>query len=195
MGKTLKAFYELGFKSRGIERVIAQLDKYRPDVIEGVSFPREADFIVLHVIGRHDHMLKEMKQILGEGRHYAVIQYALQSTRNPDPKDWVELWKNADVVWSYYDLSQYCKNFYHAPLAANPKTFYSQSEDKQYIVGTNGDDYKIECLGEVRLAAWEAKRKAVHIGQRFDQDPNVDYFENIADDELRADKRPVLGIC
>jgi hypothetical protein len=182
----MKAYYDISFRSRGIERVIHALDKYTPDTIEKESFPNEAELIVLHVVGRHDHIGMDIKRILGQGKKFAIIQYALQSTRNPKPADWIEYWNKAELVWSYYDLGKYCKNFYHAPLAAEPEVFYPENKEKKYLVSTTGDTYKIECIGDVRLAAWTVNGRTAHLGHKLDTDPNTDYFEDITDDELRG---------
>jgi hypothetical protein len=183
----MKAYYDINFRSRGIERVIKALDTHTPDSIEKSSFPHEADVVVLHVVGRHDHILKDIEYFHNYGNRVAIIQYALKSTRNPDPKDWIEIWNKADVVWSYYDLSNYCEHFYHAPLASNPDIFYPENKEKKYMVGTIGNEtYKVECIGEVRLAAWDLQGLTTHIGTRMDFDPNTEYHENITDDELRG---------
>ncbi len=182
----MKTYFEVGFPSWGVGRVAFQMAKYLPKEIEQAGDPGSAKFTVLHVIGRRDHMLNTAKKIIAEGNQYAVIQYALQSTRNPNPKEWLELWNHAKVVWSYYDLQKYTShNFYHAPLAADPNVFYPMNIDKKYIIGANGDDYARECVGEVRLAAWETQKRVAHVGNKLTDDPNVDYFKNITDDELR----------
>jgi hypothetical protein len=182
----MKAFYEVTFPSWGIARVAFQLAKFAPPQITAASDPDAADLLVLHVMGRRDHMLHWAKEMLANGKKYAVIQYVLQSSRNPDPKDWQELWKNAVCVWSYYDLHAYMgDNFYHAPLAADPAKFFPQPDvPKKYLVGTNGADYARECVGELRLAAWRAGGKTVHMGQKLNDDPNVDYFKDITDEEI-----------
>jgi hypothetical protein len=185
LGERMRIYYDLGFPSRGIERVITALEKYQPAEVERVNDPILADLTVLHVIGRRDHMLKTAQEITQSGGQYAIVQYALQSTRNPDPAEWVELWQGAKVVWSYYDLAKYAPRFYHAPLAADPEVFKPQEADKKYLIGTNGDGYyRVECVGEIRLAAWDVLGKVVHIGKRIDYDPHIEYFENIPDAEL-----------
>jgi hypothetical protein len=186
VGEAMNVYYDFGFQSRGIERVVTELNRYLPTDVEVASFPAEADLVVLHVVGKHDHLAREAKHILEHGRHYAIIQYVLQSTRNPNPADWVSIWNGADLVWSYYDIGKYCPRFYHAPLAAAPSVFYKQDANKEFLVGTNGYDYRTECYGEVRLAAWNTEGRTIHIGKKFDDDPNVDYHENVTDDELRG---------
>jgi hypothetical protein len=182
----MKVYYDITFRSRGIERVISAFNKHTPASIEKVSNPNDADLVIFHVVGRHDHMLKDMEYFHNWGSKIAVIQYALQSTRNRNPNDWLQLWNGAELVWSYYDLGQYCKNFYHAPLAAEPDVFYPENKEKKYLVNTTGDTYKVECIGEVRLAAWTVQGRTAHLGHKLDVDPNTDYFEDITDDELRG---------
>jgi hypothetical protein len=180
----MNVYFEKDFQSFGIGRVVTALRTHLPHEMSIVDNPLDADLIVLHVIGRNEHVMKQAQEIKRQGKQYAVIQYALQSTRNPSPSDWLPLWKDAKVVWSYYDL-QGLSNFYHAPLAANPEMFYKQDAEKIYTVGTVGNCYKAECIGEVQLAAWMNGGKALHIGDKFNSNPNVDYFSNVTDDNMR----------
>jgi len=172
--------------SRGIGRVIDNLEKYIPKDIT-LSSREDADIIVLHVVGRNIHITAEAQEILKQGKKYVVIQYAWKSTRNPEASDWKLLWDNAHLVWSYYDLKKYVGNFYHAPIAADPNIFYKQEEEKKYMVGTLGDIkcYKVECFGEVHLAAYYQMGKVIHVGQPFNHDPIVDFIKDISDDDLR----------
>lgn len=168
--------------SRAIGRVTAVLDKY----MEVVPTQEEADLVILHVTGRNNHRIIEAQELLKQGKKYAVIQYALKSTRNPNPEDWFLLWKEAKVVWSYYDLSYYIGDFYHAPLASEPSIFYKQDEEKKYMVGTSGNikSYKAECFGETHLAAYQENGKVAHVG-KLNPNPIVDYSVDIDDNELR----------
>jgi hypothetical protein len=185
MGEGMKVYFDIPFKSFGISRVVHNLGKYLPAGFETVADPAAADLVLLHVIGRRDHVLKQAQEITQSGRQYAVIQYSLESTRNPDPQDWLPLWSGAKVVWSYYDLAQYANRFYHAPLAADPEAFYPQVAEKDYLVGSNGNCYRDECIGEIHLAAYQAGGNAVHVGTNFDNNPIVDYRTNPTDDEFR----------
>lgn len=176
----MKVYLDITFHSRGIERVITQLVKYLPAAMELTHNPEEADLTIVHVIGRRDHVLKRVRGL----KNYAVIQYVLGSCRNPDPNDWLEIWNNAKVVWSYYELSAHIPNLYHAPLAAEADVFHKMDAEKLYLVGTNGNSYKAECIGEVRYSVWKAEGRAAHVGEKFDANPVVDYFQNIDDNEL-----------
>jgi hypothetical protein len=181
----MRVYYNVGFDSWGLNRVVMELERYLPSDFQTTGDFDSADLTVLHVVGRRDHILRDVHRILQDGKKYAIIQYAFQSTRNPNPGDWLEIWDNAHVVWSYYDLSQYVKNFYHAPLASNSDVFYKQDAEKKYIVGTNGNCYKAECIGEAHLAAWEVNGRAIHMGEKFGDNPIVDYVTNISDDDMR----------
>jgi hypothetical protein len=176
----------LGYvKSFGHDRVINALSKYMPATFERVELPDEADLIILHAIGRNQHITKQAQDIKAQGKQYAVIQYSLQSTRNPSPVDWIPLWVGAKVVWSYYDLNEYAPSFYHAPLAADPAVFYRQPTEKIYKVGTMGNCFRDECIGEVQLAAWLINERSIHVGKNFNSNPFVDYRQNLTDDQLR----------
>jgi hypothetical protein len=187
LDKGMRTFLAVSFPSFGVSRVVIQLEKYLPSDFTIANDPTSADLTVLHVIGRHDHNLERAKRILDAGHQYAVIQYSLKSTRNPDPKDWLELWNNAKVVWSYYDLRQYIPNMYLSPLGVNAEIFYKENGvEEKYLLGTNanGSCYQAECIGEARLAV-HGRGRMLHIGEPFGSDPSVDSFKNVSDDKMR----------
>ena len=157
---------------------------YLPASAELAANPSEADLVVMHVTGKKEHRTLEAQEYIKQGKSYAVIQYAMKSTCNPNPADWMPLWNGAKVVWSYYDLP--APNFYRAPLGAGSDLFYRQDLEKKYVVGTVGNCFQAECIGEVHLAVWQASGRAVHVGEPFDKSPIVDYVSNVDDDALRG---------
>ncbi len=159
--------------SMAIARIEQNLRAYLPAAHTWVD-PEDADLLIFPVCGRRDHTLISSHDLLKQGRKYAVIQLSLKSTRNPDPKDWQEVWHNAEVVWSYYHL---CGdfNFYHAPLGADPKLFYPLHTDRKYAVGMTGSYTRAECLWEVEKAARAAGMRALKIRAPTDKDLNVAY--------------------
>lgn len=176
-------YFEPGFDSYGISRVNTQMHKYLPEgnIVSGDS--NNAELHVIHVIGRRDHVLKRAQKILQDGSQYVICQYVLESCRNPDPNDWKEIWDNAKFVYSYYNLP--ITNLYHAPLAADPTVFYKEDVEKKYAIGSNGYDFKNECIGEVQLAVWNTGTIGAHVGKNFNSNPIIDYYSNITDDESR----------
>lgn len=180
----MRVYAKLGWHSYGIGRVAIELERRAPEGFEIVEDESQADLIVIHVNGRHDHKVRQAETILESGRKYAVIQYVLGSCRNPDPQDWIWLWKNAVCVWSYYDLRAYTTNQYFSPLGVNSDVFYRENLEKRWLVGTNGNSYKAECIGEVRLAAFDRGR-TVHIGPEQEPSPITDFHQDVSDDELR----------
>ena len=127
--------------SRGIMRVCDALVQYAPEGIELVEKPWDADLEIIHVYGRHDAIERRVRLLKEKKKPYAMIQYALRSTMNPNVDDWIDMWSGAKVVWSYYDLLQLCLedgigteahdgfegkksfNFYHAPLGVDSNVF------------------------------------------------------------------------
>jgi glycosyltransferase involved in cell wall biosynthesis len=180
---SMNVYYKPPFAARGVNRVVNALTLYHPDGIDFVDKPELADLQVLHVIGRHDHIVNAAKEIKARGGDYAVVQYVLKSCRNPDPADWKELWDGARVVMSYYPLPT--NNLYHTPLGTDPKVFFKKGEDKSYIIGSVALEYKSECVGETRLAAF-GLGKVLHIGEPFGEDPNVTYRRDLTDNEMRV---------
>jgi len=172
--------------SFGINRVIDALLKTYPMTFNRVQDDKEAEIVIIHATGRKNHITEYAQNLVKEGKEYIVIQYVLGSSRNPDPKDWMPLWNGAKFVWSYYDLGNYVSNFYHAPLGSNFNIFYPENAEKRYTVGTIGNCYKAECIGENHLAVWLVGGRALHIGEKFTSNPIVNYVSNVKDDELRV---------
>lgn len=170
-----------------LHRIANALEKYAPDWVEVTNVPDEAELMVMQITGRHDHRTIEGRNLKAKGKKYAVIQLVLGSCRNPDPADWLELWSGAEVVWSYYDLPGEF-NFYHAPLGIDPDAWYIEDRERDYIIGSMGNYYKQECIGEIQTALWYSKQKAraVHIGENFNQHPLTDFLYKLNDAELRS---------
>lgn len=169
-----------------LKRIADALTRYAPEWAEVTEDYDEADLVMMQITGRHDHRTIEGRNLKAKGKKYAVIQLVLGSCRNPDPADWQELWSGADVVWSYYDLPGEF-NFYHAPLGVDPDVFYLEERERDYIIGSMGNYYKQECIGEVQAALWYRKQgRGVHIGENFNHHPAIDYLHGISDDDLRG---------
>src|SRR5688572_30420855 len=124
--------------SRAMSRVEDALIEYAPTPVPNdpdsgvylVKSREEADLVVLHVIGEEG--ITEAAKLKTAGKKYAIIQYCLRTTQKPDTLAWLETWRNAECVWSYYDLRALWKedadgtggddifekdiNFYYAPL-------------------------------------------------------------------------------
>ena len=183
----MRVYFNAPWFSRGINRVIFELERYLPDDFVIADDPGSADLVVFHINGRHDHNLARVKSVMNNGHKYAIIQYVLKSCRNPKPEEWYDIWGGARVVWSYYpDLEKHCPNLYHAPLAALPDKFYREPKTKKkYMLGTMGVDPKSECFGEARLAVFNAGGKMIHVGKKFAEDPVITYADGVSDDELR----------
>ena len=119
--------------SGAMHRIANALERWAPPEISITRRADEADLVVLHTIGTDVWPL--IKEIRETGRAYAIMQYCLRSTQEPDSSKWLEHWQNAAAVWSYYDLAaalredgieadRWPASLYWAPLGADPDTFY-----------------------------------------------------------------------
>src|SRR6185369_6000358 len=136
--------------SLGLDRIATALRRYAPSTIEVYSFPRNVDLTVIYAIGRRDHIERQCREIVSQGKKYAIIQVCLRSTMSPRVDDWLQadevdegfegIWPNAHVIWSYYDLNRLCvedgwslehdgdsmfnhDQFLHAPLGVDGQVF------------------------------------------------------------------------
>lgn len=157
-----------GYMTRGNLRIYTQLQKYFPEEFKEVSY-EDADLVVFFVCGRKEHLEKETRRL---GKPYAAIQVALQSTRNPNPEDWLSIWNDAKLVWSYYNLP-ITNNFYHAPLAADTQIFYPEDVQKNQLILLNGNTVRDESLNEIKKAIELVGESYIHA-------------DNFTDDELRT---------
>lgn len=199
----------LGLHSPAMTRVANALAAHAPPHITPVdklSDIATADLVVLHLIdwpftdsgawvpSHYPHLSKPWQW--PPQTQFAAIQYCLRTTRRPDPREWMDFWRQCALVWSYYDLSSYQQrgiNVYHAPLGVNPATFYppNDSTPREPFVITFGhvDGYPAEPISAVWQAASKAGLQALHIGSNSpanmtDKPPGWKSISNLTDDAL-----------
>jgi hypothetical protein len=191
--KVFAEFTENMVKSRAVDRIVAALKRYAPKTIEFVNSKNDADLVVLQAYGRKEHLKIEIDRLMGMGKKYAIIQLCIKSTRNPEAIDWLPIWKDAKLVWSYYDLPALCKEegfspnfkFYHAPLGLddafkNPPP----SSKKEYLLASSGLGFLTESVRECYYAAQAVGGKVFHVGPVVTEKPGVDFSNEMSDTEL-----------
>ncbi len=157
----MKVFADLIFPNFAMQRIADALKKYAPAGIEFVDNEKEADLSIIYAYGHRRKQWCRASKLLSEGKKYAVIQLALRSTPNPGTVDWIQLWQDAELVWSYYDLLTLLEvdgikgfpssKFYHAPLGVDSDKFKDLGLKRIYtIVNLNNRD---ESVNEVKEAA------------------------------------------
>lgn len=193
--KAMKVYLDPGTDSRGIVRVCDALIRYAPNEIQFVTDPRDSDFEIIHVYGRYDSIMRRAASLDRKKKLFAVIQYAIRSTIHPNVGDWVELWKRAKVVWSYYDLLEYMKedrvgtywydfNFYYAPLGVDPEVFKEISQDKPFIIGASSKHALAEGARECAFAAKHVYRRMFFLGHELRRGPDIECHSNLSDDQV-----------
>lgn len=171
--------------SPSLMRVTNALIKYKPKNVEIVDSEKDADLVILHVIGRQEQTTKHASKL----KNYAVIQYAIRSTLSPKTNSWLPLWNKSKLVWSYYDLFSLCEedgvtpafDFYHSPLGVDPVFRKKEVEKKSFLIATSGQSFLTESVKECVNAA---KPCAVfHLGNELNI-PGVFCRTNISDEQL-----------
>lgn len=199
----MKVFLELPLESRGLQRVYDALVKFKPNDIEITRDPKQADLVIIHVIGRNDRVSKLVAWLRAQNKPYAMIQYCIRSTKNPDTKDWIDLWNEAELVWSYYDLPELCRedgtmgwissltndlsygNFYHAPLGVDPKVFHHWGvKQRRYIVAACSQSYLTESAKECVQASRAVNRQMFFLGDELSVGDDIVCASNISDEKL-----------
>jgi len=189
----MKVCLTLPIESRGLERVENALVRYAPDRVSLVRERSQADLVILHVIGRNDKVREAIRSLRRRRKKYAVIQYCLRSTLRPSTSDWMDLWKDAKLVWSYYDLPALCTEdgtrgvfeFYHAPLGVNAGIFYPRDRVRgEFIIATSGMHALTESVKECVVAAKKVGRRVFHLGHQLRRGDDIVCRSGITDQEL-----------
>lgn len=174
----MKLFLENTIRSRGIERAVQALEDYAPAGVEFTT-ASEADVVVIQVNGRLQHL---KKKIAAYNKPYVIVQHAWRSTMNPDPQDWMEVWKDAVLVWSHYDLP-IVHNFFRSPFGVT-KEFIHPTAKKDILVCTTGLSYLTEGVRECIIAA-QALGDVLHLGPDVGRGfPHVTCVSGITDKAL-----------
>jgi glycosyltransferase involved in cell wall biosynthesis len=167
---------------------------YKPEGLEITDSPSDSDLVILHITGRHDGIKAQIDLLNKYNKPYAMIQYVLRSTKNPSTSDWLDMWQNARLVWSYYYLPELCFEdkvheqfpFYYAPLGVDTSVFYDRKSSKGHkaaVIATNSRGLLTESAKECIQAGTSLDRKVFFLGEEVNI-PGVFCKTNITDDEL-----------
>lgn len=187
----MKVFANDVIRDRAVTRISKALKKFAPDNFLFVDTKEEADLVVLFINGRHTSFANEIEDLTSQGKGVAAVQISIRSTRNPSTKDWLPIWEKANLIWSYYDLKDLCRedntptnfNFYHAPLGVD-EVFKEYPTIKEYIIATSGLGYSTESVRECILAADAIGGRVFHVGPRVTNRTNVDFSDGMNDVNL-----------
>jgi hypothetical protein len=178
---------------RGLHRVADALARYAPPEMQFVNDYREADIVVLHIIGHGslDGLTFRSDQKI------AAIQYCLLTTEDSRPEAWLPFWQRCTAVWSYYDLFDYMLkrehlltpeppfNFYHAPLGVDGSVFRPMEPTrKRFAIGTSGFVAETEGVKEAFTACKALGKDLFHLGPPLGFGPGVLYIHNIGDEDV-----------
>lgn len=181
---------------RSMERIISNLKRYAPPDVEFVSDASQAHLVLIHANGRFDRAERQAQGAQLLGQQYAIIQYCLRSTMKPETHHWRDLWNNAKLVWSYYDLngciredSGYgiLKNLYCSPLGADSTVFLtnpaSSNLNRSFMLGMSGGGPMVESVREGAKATERCGQKMFHLGPLHYMS-HIYTAENVSDIEL-----------
>lgn len=160
----------LGLHSRAMVRIANALTKYKPENVAVVDTIAGADLVVLYAIG--PDTLQTVTDLWVADKKYAIVQCCLK-TSGLSIESWIPLWKSAEIVWSYYDLSEHITdNFYYAPLGIDEvfkpeiETLLSQERDIAIVSSGFMSGGPSEAIEEVANAALRLGQKVAHVGPK-----------------------------
>ena len=178
-------------------KILNALKKYAPPNVVFVDNYQDADLVLLHINGRHDHFQRFIDVCK---KPYVAIQYCIRGTRKKKTTQWRSIWDNAEMVWSYYELDKYIKeeggdwsipNFYHSPLGADEDIFTNRgNEEKQFIIMSSGWSPKqaigAESFNEILEATVLTNKKMFHLGRTICNNDRVIIGRGITDEALAS---------
>jgi len=190
----MKIYVENFFSYSAINRISDAFKKYIPPEHHLVDSKDAADFIFVNAYGHRRNIQKYTASLLAQNKKYAIIQLSVRSTSNPGTKDWLPIWEKAELVWSYYDLPELCKednagvnfNFYRAPLGVDSEVFKEIKSKRNFLIASTGSGraWNKECKNEILLAADGLGKKVFQLGSGENTDTIT--YSNDMDDKTLA---------
>lgn len=199
----MKVYLQPDSYSKGIVRVADALMQYRPNNVELVLHPQDADFEIIHVIGRRDAVERRIDRLRLKGKPYAMIQYCLRSTKAPHTRQWLSMWEHAKVVWSYYDLFKLISDdggldlvesnlhppfeFYYAPLGVDSSVFKERNMFNplpKYIIAASSQHALSEGVRECVFATKEVKKRMFFLGHNLRRGADIVCKTGMTDEKL-----------
>jgi glycosyltransferase involved in cell wall biosynthesis len=160
--------------SRAMRRVSQALAAHKPKHVTIVDKRDAADLVVLHVIGITD-VPELCHDLQSRGQKFSVLQYCYK-TAGGDLSDWSAIWREAQSVYSYYNLEATMRfanlgggNFYHAPLgvdAAFTQDFVEGERNTGIVTSGYVAGNGAEAIEEACLAAIHCGYPVTHLGPR-----------------------------
>lgn len=187
----MKVFDKYNIKSRAIDRIAHAVRRYAPAGVEFTDSYEDADLFIIYAWGRLHHLEIDIENLKKMNKKYVIIQIGVRATRDPATASWLPFWRDANLVWSYLDLRDYCKkdgthpefNFYYAPLGIDDD-FKKTPAEKKYIIASSGLGYFTESARECMLAAERVKKRVFHVGPVITHQHDLDFSDGMSDIEL-----------
>lgn len=182
----VKVYNHYPHDSRGVGRTARMMEQYAPLRVKFVDNERESRLIIIHVIGRHDHIQRMVDHAKCKGKRIAIVQHVLLSSRNPNTSDWQSIWNQCELVWSAYNLPVNVP-FYHAPFGCDPDVFSAPlTYPRRFVLGTQGTEMSHESMQECYEGAIATGREQFHCGTAMRGLQGVEIQDNISDGQLAS---------
>ena len=175
-----------GTYSPAMVRIANALRRHAPASVTFVDDHREADLVVLYVIG-WDQVQWVRENLDLSRQHFAVVQCCLRTAGQPVLTEWAKFWKRASAVWSYYSrmteiADQNAINFLYAPLGVD-EVFFSEQlyrHERSGVVTTGHLSHPAaEAIEEVWAAALKLDMEVFHLGTKHVSGVDVSKYPNV----------------
>lgn len=177
--------------SKAMDRVAKGLTEDIPDVT-AVDRVEDADVVLIHAIG-YPETVDAIARCKMRKQKIVLAQYCLRTTQETKTTAWLPLWRECDVVWSYYDLPELCREdgcefpseaqFVMTPLGCDSTVFVDHNIPRRFTIASSGYVADSECLAEINRAVGLNGGTQFHLGPKLGM-PNVVCDLYISDEVL-----------
>lgn len=188
-------------------RIADALTRYAPDNIEIVHNRDDSELEILYAV--NSDTISHVNLLKSQGADYAVIQCCLAAEGVSDISQWANIWKDAVLVYSYYDLHRHVSdvdfNFYYAPLGIDQAFIDGDHKPngahRRYVMTTGYVSHpRAEAIEEVWLAAEKCDLSVIHIGPEkvegvSHKPANVTCVEGVGDKRLATYYSHAKYVC
>lgn len=171
--------------SNALRRIDTAISETLPEGVFETFLPENADVVINGIVNISDVQVFEGKR--------NILWQLCYKTAGGTEEEWMEIWKQYDLVVSYFDLP--LDNYLRLPLGYDPEMFYNIKAPKIYDAIVTGYVDGVE--GEVIIDAHKAFGNIMHIGPDYKLGNGYNNCQNVTDGVMRQlyqQSKYVLGL-
>lgn len=184
------------YPARSSDRIVDGLRAFLPAGVKLVNEDADADLVLIHVGGRPNHVERHIESLRAAGKRYAILQLVLRACDRPHTAGWTAMWRDATVVWSYYDLAAEMRadgvdptgiNLLYTPLGVEEALWRpTPGLRRNFDILATGDNVRRDSLRDIYRACRRARARMVHVGPPLVFGSHLTHMSNISDADMAA---------